>query len=210
MTKFSAILPAAALIAFAGTSAHASGINLAINGDFETGNTSGWTSFPTPNSTFAAISDNPSSGSFAGEIFNDDAASAAIIKQANLGIGQVFAGQEVTITFDGRGSDGAGGVQFAEFFSELSGGGTSKAEILGGAPLFLGSDWATYSFTTTLGPDVSGGVTLQFTATTGGAVGSFAQTVIDNVSIEIIPTPSAYSILGLGLAAIGARRRRHA
>ncbi len=53
-----------------------------------------------------------------------------VIKQANRGIGLVNPGDEVTISFDYRGTTSAGGVIFAEFFSELSGGGTSKAEIL--------------------------------------------------------------------------------
>ncbi|MEJ2534772.1 MAG: hypothetical protein P8008_04735, partial [Gammaproteobacteria bacterium] len=75
---------------------------------------------------------------------------------------------------------------FAELFSELSGGGTSKAEILGGgAPLAPTTDWATYSFDTTLGPDVSGGVTLQLKVGCGGVEGCGADVYFDNVSIVV-------------------------
>lgn len=205
-------LSAAALIAAVGMTPQASALELTTNGDFETGDTSGWVSFPTVSSTFGAITTDPFAGTYAGEIFNDAPASAAVIKQANIGIGQVNPGDEITISFWARGSGEAGGVQFAEFFSELDGGGTSANEILGGAPLFLTSTWTEYNFTTFAGPDVSGGVTLQFTATTGGATGSVATTVIDNVSVSIadtvIPAPSAFGAAGLGAMLLGMRRRR--
>ena len=61
----------------------------------------------------------------------------------------------------------------------------SSAQILGGAPLFAGEDWTPYSFTVTAGSDVSAGVTLQFTATTGANIGSTSQLFIDNVSITV-------------------------
>ena len=61
--------------------------DLAVNGGFETGDTSSWTEFGTPNSTFAATSD-ANSGAFGGEVFNPDQTTAAVIKQANLGVGK--------------------------------------------------------------------------------------------------------------------------
>ena len=85
-----------------------------------------------------------------------------------------------------RGSlSGAGGVVFAELFSELSGGGTSKSEILGGGPLTPVTAWTNYSFTTTLGHDVSGGVTLQLKASCGPVEGCGVDVFFDNVSIVI-------------------------
>ena len=97
------------------------------------------------------------------------------MKNANIGIGVVEPDVTVTISFDARGSLGVGGVAFAEFFSEIDGGGTSSSVILGGAPLALNADpdvWTHFSFTTTTGPDVSGGVTLQLTATTSPDAGA--------------------------------------
>lgn len=194
------------LAAITGTAA--AGIELTTNGGFETGDTTGWQYFPTPASTFGVDSSSPYAGSFNGNLENLTDGSAAIIKQANIGIGLVNAGDEITISFWAKGINANGGVNFAEFFSEIDGGGTSSSEILGGAPLFASdTDWTFYSFTTFAGPDVSGGVTLQFTATTGANIGSTSQLLLDNVSVTVIPTPASAALLGLG-GLVATRRRR--
>ncbi|QDV07540.1 hypothetical protein Poly30_30660 [Planctomycetes bacterium Poly30] len=158
--------------------------NLAVNGDFELGDTSSWVSFPTPNSTFDVTMD-ANTGTFAGTVFNDDQASAAVIKQANLGAGVVATGDVVTITFSAKGSGAAGGVVFAEFFSEIAGGGVSSSEILSGAPLPLTGSYQTFTFTATAGSDVSGGVTLQFAVVTGANIGSTSELFVDDVSVSV-------------------------
>ena len=79
-------------------------------------------------------------------------------------------------------------MSFAEFFSEIEGGGTSGAEILGGGPLPLDPDpevWTRFEFTAVTGPDVSGGITLQLTATTAAIEESFARVYFDNVSLVV-------------------------
>lgn len=183
-------------------------IELTTNGGFETGDTSGWSYFPTPSSTFMADGSDSKTGAFSGNLENLTDGSAAVIKQANMGIGQVSAGQEITISFWAKNINGVGGVNFAEFFSEVDGGGVSSAEILGGAPLFASAnDWTFYSFTTFAGPDVSAGVTLQLTATTGAIIGSTSQLLIDDVSVTIVPTPASAALLGLG-GLVAVRRRR--
>lgn len=163
---------------------------IAVNGGFETNDFSGWTQ-----TGAAIVTTNPSEGIYCSQLNNTTPASALLLKNANVGIGTVSAGQEVTITFDARGTLADGGVAFAEFFSELSGGGVSASGILGGGPLALDPDpntWKSFSFTTTTGPDVSGGVTLQLTATTGGAGTSVANMFYDNISIQVIEAaPSA-------------------
>lgn len=164
------------------TTATAAAQNLAINGGFEAGDTSSWVSFPTAGSTFVTTSD-ANSGSFAGVIFNDTPASPAVVKQANLGVGVVMPGATVEISFAAKGEGMVGGVAFAEFFSELAGGGVSGAEILSGAPLGITSSWQTFTFTTTAANNTSGGITLQFAAVTGGAPGSVIELFVDDVVI---------------------------
>lgn len=184
-------------------------LELTTNGGFEAGDISDWVEFPTGGSSFFNVTGDSSSGAFAGNVFNDVDGSAYIVKQANLGIGQVSPGDTVTISFDAKGSGEAGGVHFAEFFSEIDGGGTSSSAILGGAPLFPLSDaYTTYNFTTTAGADVSAGVTLQFVAATGANIGSTSTLFIDNVSVSIVPEPTTAALAGLGgLAMLGRRRR---
>ena len=139
----------------------------------------------------AIVTDNPSSGAFCGEPVvpvrgSGDPAVDNLIKNANLQAGSLTPGASITVTFDLRGSlSGAGGVIFAELFSELAGGGTSKAEILGGAPLNPNPGWTAYSYTTTLGPDVAGGVTLQLKTSCGPVVGCGVDAFFDNVSIKL-------------------------
>ena len=164
-----------------------------FNGDFERGDLVGWEDFTVniEGQTFELIDESPFSGNYHGKLDNQKLASGAVIKQANLGIGLVQPGQVANISFWARGEWGVGGVFFAEFFSELAGGGTSKAETLGDAPLFSPdpldspADWTQFNFTAGLGPDVGGGVTLQFVSATGGAEGSFATLEIDDVSVVI-------------------------
>jgi hypothetical protein len=196
----------------------ASATELTTNGGFEASTppttfAPGWTQFPTGPNQFISVV-NPASGLLCGEIFNQSPASNSLIKQANLGIGTVTPGQQISISFDARGSAANGGVAFAEFFSEISGGGTSKAQILGGSPLSAqGLDpnpnvWHHFAYTTTAGPDVSGGVTLQLGATTGADQASFAHMFYDNASVSVVPEPSTIALLGLGVCGLVALRRR--
>jgi hypothetical protein len=80
---------------------------------------------------------------------------------------------------------GPGGVVFVELFSELDGGGTSKAEIYTGGPIFPTADWQSFTWSTTLGPDVSGGATLQLKVSCGPVEGCGADVYFDNVTIVI-------------------------
>lgn len=164
---------------------------LTDNGDFEINDGElpplGWDGFPSPPNSFTIESDDPFEGFGYGKIVTTTLATGSVAKQARIGIGVVEPFQDIAINFWARGSGVAGGVQIVEFFSELAGEGTSKSEILGGGPLFLTSDteWVEYNFVATTGPDVGGGVTLQFVAATGGAAGSEAVFDFDNVSVQI-------------------------
>ncbi len=202
---------AASLAVMAGLTLNAAAVELAVNGDFETGDTTGWTlpQGAAGGQTWGVTSD-AASGAWAGELFNDVEGAAWPVKQANIGVGIVQANQAITISFDAKGSGEAGGVAFAELFSELSGGGTSASELLGGAPLALDPDnYTKFVYNTVTGPDVSGGVTLQFNAATGANTGSTSTLLIDNVSVTVIPEPASFAVLGLAsLALVGLRRRR--
>jgi len=164
--------------------------NIVQNGGFETGTFEGWEQLE-GGGTQVIVTDNPSSGTYAANLTvpvrsQTDAAVDNLLKNSNLEAGNLTPGAAVTVSFDMRGTlSGAGGVVFAELFSELTGGGTSNSQILGGGPLAPNADWTTYSFGATLGPDVSGGVTLQLKASCGPVEGCGVDVFIDNVSIVL-------------------------
>ena len=160
-------------------------VDVADNGGFETGDFTGWEQ-TLINGTQTVGAFDPTEGAFAANLNNDVLATASLIKNANKGIGVVNPGDNITVSFDARGSAEVGGVAFAELFSELTGGGTSASVILGGGPLALDPDpnvWTSFEFFEIAGTDVSGGLTLQLNATTGGAAGSFSNIFFDNIKI---------------------------
>ena len=161
---------------------------LATNGDFETGDVSGWEQFLQTGSSFTASTNNPKSGSFSGNLVADFSAGSggpvdAVIKQANLLPAQP--NTQYVISFDIRGAASVGGVFFVEFFSELSGGGTSKAEIITGGPHPLSDNWTSYSYTVLTGSNVDGGITLQLKSSCGPVGGCLVDVFFDNVSIKL-------------------------
>ncbi len=179
-------------------------INL-INGDFELYDPEfdeglapfGWVDFTGPPTvgnaqmSFTTETGGAPQGDYYGRIENlYQNGGAAVIKQANTGVGVVQPLQPVRVSFYARGEFGVGGVQFAELFSEQDGGGTSKAEILGGGPLFdpgqvPPTEFTFFEFFSTLGSDVVGGVTVQFAAATGAVPGGFSILEIDDLVIEV-------------------------
>ena len=202
------VLAASLLLCSAGAMAGSATIELAENGGFETGDFTGWEQFPNGGSQSISTVD-PSSGTYSANLSSDIPANS-LIKNANIGIGIENPGDEITISFDMRGVTQNGGVVFAEFFSELDGGGVSSAEILGGGPLFGTTDWVTYNFTTIAGPDVSGGVTFQIGAVCGAGAGCLADIFVDNVSVSVaapVPVPAAVWLLGSALGFLGLRKR---
>jgi hypothetical protein len=159
------LLTAISAIVFPLSASAILGVEVTGNGGFEAGDVSEWAYFPTGSSTFNAITLNPSSGTYAGELINTTEASAAVIKQPNLAIGLINPGETFSISFDARGSGTIGGILFAELFSEIDGGGISSSVILGSGPVVFNANpevWTSYNFVGTAGPDVSGGITLQF------------------------------------------------
>ncbi|NNL57137.1 MAG: hypothetical protein HKO71_05260, partial [Pseudomonadales bacterium] len=143
---------------------------------------------------------------------------AANVLKQNLGAGLLTAGQSVTVSFDYRGSALAGGVLFAELHSIDGTGGVSLSETLnGGGPLFPDADpdvWSTYSVTTTIGPDVDGGIDILLNAACGADAGCVSDYYLDNISVTadvaVIPVPAAAWLFGsslLGLVGIAKRKK---
>jgi len=125
-------------------------------------------------------------GTSSARIFNDIPGTPSVLKQANKGKGIVQPGDTVTVSFWAKGTGENGGVAFAEFFTELEGGGTSSSQILGGAPLSLLPDqFQFFSFEVTVGDPAGGGVTVQFNAATGAIEGSTSKLFVDDVSITL-------------------------
>ena len=195
--------------------------DIAVNGGFETGDFSGWTQFP--QSGTQTIFSPGSSGTFAanlsvGPIPSGGGGVDNVLKNANNGAGSLTPGASITVTWDMRGvATAPGAVVFIELFSELSAGGVSAAEIYTGGPLFPNDpvNWTSYSWTTTLGPDVSGGATLQLKVACGGVENCEASVDFDNITmttdVSAIPVPAAVGLFGSGLVGlVGVARRNKA
>jgi hypothetical protein len=209
-------LMAGAAVLLCSAVSQAAVIELAVNGGFETGDFSGWTQFPGSlgASGQSVVSGNASTGGFSARL-TEPAPAANIIKQANLYPGAFTPGQTIFISFDYRGTASAGGVLFAELFSELSGGGTSSSVILGGGPLFPNANpntWTSVSFQGVAGPDTSGGITLQLNAACGAGAGCIADYFVDNISVMAdvapVPVPAAAWLFATGILGLVARARR--
>lgn len=183
------------------TVAHAD--ELISNGGFETGDSSSWMSFPSPSSTFIITGD-ANSGSFGAEMYNETDATAAIIKQVNLGEGMLSTGDTIDITFAAKGEGMVGGVVFAELFTEIAGGGVSSSQLLGGAPLGLTNTYQDFSFSPTLTADVSGGVSLQFVVVTGADPASTSLLMLDDVSVATEGLGTNFCVGATNSSGIGA------
>lgn len=164
------------------------GSNVAQNGDFETGDFTGWEVFENGGSiTIDGVENN--GGSWSGKIVATGSASAgsnATLKQERKGVGSVNAGDTVEIKFDYLGGANApGSVINIQIFAEVNGGGVSFTENAP-APAFSNT-WTTYTHTFTIpgGTDVSGGITLQFNSPCGAVDGCTSTLNLDNVLINI-------------------------
>lgn len=158
-----------------------------MNGDFETGDGTGWTYIETWDSIFQV---GPLNGDMIGVLYNQATNRTAYIRQENIGVGLVRPGDIIEISFDATFREDEGGFLTAVLFSEASGGGTSASEVLGGGPLPFNCgncNWRTFTFRATAGPDVSGGLTLEIGASTGLDPWSFASLRIDDVSVTVVP-----------------------
>jgi hypothetical protein len=210
MKSFRTKLAAALALSLFSAASQAVVTELAVNGDFGTGDSTGWTFFVNGGSMDYNAAGNPSPG---GNQVAIATPSNPTLKQANVGAGLLTPGQAVTVSFDWKGTNSNGGVVDVVLFSEKSGGGVSQTDaLLQGAPTSAG--WTSVGPTTfNIGSDVGGGVTLQFTVICGGAPTCTSDYSWDNVSITAdiaaVPVPAAVWLFGSGLVGlVGVARRR--
>ena len=210
--KYTKLVAAMAITLFAGT-AQAAYVDIAVNGDFETGDFTGWATFPGSLGAGGQtiVAGNPGSAAN----LNEPNPAANIIKQANLLPGTWLGGEAIDIQFDLKGSAGAGGVFFVEFFNELDGGGVGPGSGILSVIANPSANWTTYNYSTVADASATGGITLQFNSTCGADPGCFADFSIDNVQIwadvdvSAVPVPAAVWLFGSGLLGlIGVARRK--
>ena len=212
--KSTKLIAAMGMTLFAGTVQAAT---LGTNGDFESGAFDGsWIAFPNAGTT-TIVSPGSGGSTYAGQASSINVANGATMKFANVGAGLLTPGQAFTVDFDWKGTNGIGGVIDIRVFSELSGGGVSKTDILaGGTGAGLTADWTNFGLQNLVtGPDVSGGVTVEFTAICGADPGCFSNLAIDNVivtaDVPAVPVPAAVWLFGSGLLGlVGVARRKKA
>lgn len=201
----------AALIVSAGA-AQAAFQEFAVNGDFETGDFTGWEVFPQNGTNVIAAGNG---GGFSGESTVPSGPADNLIKQSNRAVGLVQTGDAIKVTFDARGALGVSAVAQAIVFSEFAGGGADPAFF----DFALNPDsntWTSYTYNTVAGPDVAGGITLALKVACGGVPGCTADVFFDNVSFQAdvtaVPLPAAAWLFGSALLGLGAvaRKKRQA
>jgi hypothetical protein len=186
--------------------ANAEIIEMITNGDFATGDFTGWSQ--------EVLGQQIIEDGTARLINNTGAVGPSVIRQNQIQAGGLLTpGQDITISFDYRGTLNAGAVVFASVYSHAENGGVNKTDILNnGGPLFPAADpttWTTYTTTTTLGSDVSGGISFLLQATTGAVPGSSADIYFDNISVmgQVIPEPTSALLIVGSAGALGMIRR---
>jgi hypothetical protein len=163
------------------------GGELTTNGDFETGDFTGWTNFCDNGAASCTIStDNPNGGTFAARLEQPTPAQNVVIKQERIAAGEVATGDTVDVSFFLRGAVGVGGVVFLEVFTEETGGNVVLEGIFG--PLLPTNDWVQVSESVTLTGNPGDGITVQIAGIAGGDPASFVDVFVDDVS-AVVTTP---------------------
>ncbi|MEO1051386.1 MAG: carbohydrate binding domain-containing protein [Bacteroidota bacterium] len=159
---------------------------LASNGDFETGDATGWALFQ--NGGTAEIDNTLNNGgSFSGRLVIAAPGNPAF-KQERIGQGTVVAGDVVQVQFDHIGSVTQPGAVFNVILFGEGAGGASFTHVFNPAPV-LSSGWTTFTGTFAIpgGTDVSEGISFLIEAVCGGDAGCSVTANIDNVSVTLNP-----------------------
>jgi PKD repeat protein len=162
------------------------GTNIASNGDFETGNDTGWLFFQ--NGGKAELDNTINNGgSWSGKLTTGGPSNPAF-KQEGIGAGTVKAGDVIRVRFDHKGAVvQPGGVFNVLLFGEGASG-ASFTHVFNPAPV-PGANWTTFTgnFTIPLGTDVSKGISFLIEAVCGADAGCSVTANIDNVRVLLNP-----------------------
>jgi hypothetical protein len=179
------------------TAMGASAQNILTNGDFETGDLTGWVTFgesPSSSVTIQSPDNGPSAPGTHNAFLDNQAQAIGLgLKQTTVP-GSATEG-EVFYSFDLKLDQAdVGGVLFVEIFAEQSGVG-----IVGGSGL-MGPFWPWNTWETTsssfIAPAGTDFLTIQFVATTGATVGSNCLAHVDNVVLRQSVSPVESSTWG--------------
>jgi hypothetical protein len=158
------------------------GGELATNGDFEAGDLSCWEAVTNGGSITATTAQNNTVGGSWSARVTATAGNNPTLKQNFLAVGTVAIGDVIDISFDMRGSAGAGGVIFPKLISEGATGSVGPILETIAAPT---AGWTTYTYSPTITADVTRGITFEVSVVCGAVDGCTADVFIDNVSVQI-------------------------
>ncbi|WP_353778963.1 carbohydrate binding domain-containing protein [Winogradskyella sp. 3972H.M.0a.05] len=163
------------------------GDNIATNGDFETGDDTGWMLFPNGGTATLDNSMN-NGGAWSGRIVVGESGGNPGFKQERIGQGTVAAGDVIQLSFDHIGTISQPGavvnvLLFGEGSSEVS-----FTHVFNPGPDVSGS-WQTFTGTFTIpnGADVSEGISFLIEGVCGAVAGCGVTMNIDNVSVIVNP-----------------------
>ena len=178
-----------------------------VNGDFETGDFTGWVLTQVPDAVGSIAIDNSQQGGRTGSVArlitnaNATQSNDVLISQVALEAGTITAGDTIDVSFELYGSlSGAGGVVFVEvIFLDANGQDVGGRDFVSDAslptpdtPYTPTTTWTSYSGTVIAGTatgggtfDVSGGVTLQLKAACGPIDGCGVDASFDNVTFTV-------------------------
>ncbi|MDX2412930.1 MAG: hypothetical protein QNK16_11265, partial [Woeseiaceae bacterium] len=156
------------------------GSELATNGDFEAGDLSCWEAISNGGTITADNTEN-NGGTWSAHVVTAGATNPTL-KQNFLAEGTVAINDIIDISFDMKGTAGAGGVIFPKLISEGAVG--SDGPILQTIDVPT-AGWTTYTYSPTITADVTRGITFEISVVCGAVAGCIADVFIDNVSVQI-------------------------